>query len=639
MILTIIGTVILIVCLHLSVSTFLLRVNGRVKYSVLFCAMCYLIWTLAYMFLYNEKDPEDALFWYRIASLGFLAVPGAIMLVFASLSEDERRVKYSVLLPFFAAFVSVLYYSSWTGKFCISGFVTGSFGFVEKIDISSPWLILYLIYFVMSISFGLFLYYGSISRSTNFFQKQHSRSITIVTLILVLLSLVSVLLFGKGTVSRLPFLEQITGMSWLIIIWLTYIRSQKGLPSASILSNQVIDIIDDMLFVVNHYNNIVLVNPAALKLLGYGKKELIGKEVSILFEEDTARKVRSIHDLLEILSPGSGKIQIKAKNGSILDTTFSVTARSEKFGEISWIVLVFNDIRELLKIEQDEKSKINQLRMAYADLENTQLASLNIMEDLNMKSIELETAYNHLKETQDRLLQTEKMAVIGKLAGGIAHEINNPMTVILGYSQSVMKRIKEEDTLYKPLKAIEREALRSKRLIDDLLTYSRTEKTVQEEIDVNQAVESSLTLINALSKVKNIEIVKELAADLPLIRANKNQLQQVIINLTNNALDAILERKETGTISIRTFRDKEFVNITVVDDGAGMDNEIRKKIFEPFYTTKEVGKGTGLGLSLCYEIIKKHNGEILVESEVGKGSKFTVKLPIGGSSEKSGKSE
>ena len=626
---TIIGIVILLVCLHLAFSVFVMRVNDRVKYSVLFCTFCYVVWTLAYVFLHNTKDPEGLLFWYRVASLGFIAAPGAIMLVFISLSEDERKRKYSIILPILALVIAVLYYVSWTGKFAITGFSVTSFGYTENVDTSSPWLFIYLIYFVLSISIGLALYYGSISQRVEYFQKRHSKAITIITVVLIILSLTALILVRKGIVGRVPFSEQIAGVGWMVIIWVAYIKSQKGLPSSSILSNQVIDIIDDMLFVVNTYNNIVLVNPAALKLLGYGKKDLLGKEVSVLFEEEAAKNIHSIHDLLKILTPGSGKIRIKAKNGNYLDTSFSVTARSEKAGEISWIILVFNDIRELLKIEQDEKSKMNQLKKAYADLENTQLASLNIMEDLDIKSKELAAAYNDLKEAQERLLQTEKMAAIGKLAGGVAHEINNPMTVILGYAQSVAKRLDEKDPFYKPLKSIEREALRSKRLIDDLLTYSRTSKAMQEEMNVNKSIESALTLISALSKVKNIEIVEELAGDLPLIWANKNQIQQIIINLCNNAMDAVLEKKETGKVWIRTSWDKKLISIVIEDDGIGMDNETRKKIFVPFYTTKDVGKGTGLGLSLCYEIVQKHNGEILVESEPGKGAKFTVKLPIG----------
>ncbi|OGF47481.1 MAG: hypothetical protein A2497_07745 [Candidatus Firestonebacteria bacterium RifOxyC12_full_39_7] len=623
------GIIVFVLAVYLTAYALFMRVSSRVKYSLVFFGFCYVLWTGAYLFLNNSAEPNAVLFWYRIASLGFLAVPGAVGLIFIALAENENEFDYFKYLGVLALLLSVLYFKSFTGMFALKGFTSAKYGYVEQINLSSVWPWIHLVYFVISVTFGFLYYYKNVSARGNYLQKKHLSMIFFIAFSIMFFIILGTILFSKGLIHRLPFSEQAIGLIWIIAVWFSYIRFQKKLPSASILSNQIIDIIDDMLFVVNKYNNIVLVNPAVNKLLGYEKKELIEHDIALIFEQDIGARIKSNHDLLEILSPGSGKTKIKAKNGQFVTVSFSVTARSEKTGEISWIIIIFNDIREFLKIEKEEEVKIAELQETYHDLELTQLASLNIMEDLDMKSKELTTAYNDLKEAQERLLQTEKMAAIGKLAGGVAHEINNPMTVILGYAQSVAKRIAETDIFYKPLKAIEREALRSKRLIDDLLTYSRTQKAVQEEIDVNQTVESALTLVNALSKVRNIEVKKELAADLPLIWANKNQIQQIIINLSNNAMDAVLEMKESGSISIKTFWDKEYVNIIITDDGSGMDKETLKKIFIPFYTTKEVGKGTGLGLSLCYEIIQKHNGKILVESEVGKGSKFTVKLPVG----------
>ncbi|MBU0765533.1 MAG: PAS domain S-box protein, partial [Bacteroidetes bacterium] len=138
-----------------------------------------------------------------------------------------------------------------------------------------------------------------------------------------------------------------------------------------------------------------------------------------------------------------------------------------------------------------------------------------------------------------QLLQSEKMAAIGQLAGGIAHEINNPMGVILGFAQSIVKRMKEGDILYMPLKSIEREAIRCKKLVTDLLTFSRTGKTQAETTDINKTIEETLSLIEAQAKVKDVEIIREYAYDLPQIPINRNQLQQVIINLCNNAIDAM----------------------------------------------------------------------------------------------------
>lgn len=244
---------------------------------------------------------------------------------------------------------------------------------------------------------------------------------------------------------------------------------------------------------------------------------------------------------------------------------------------------------------------------------------------------ELKNAYEKLKDTQAKLVQSEKMAAIGQLAGGVAHEINNPMGVILGFAQSIVKSIKEDEPLYMPLKSIEREAIRCKKLVGDLLTFSRAGKTEKEISNINEVVEQSLSLVEAQAKVKNVQIIKGYGDNLPQIEVNKNQIQQVIINLCNNAVDAMAGGGNLAIstkLKVKSEKLKE-IEISVSDTGSGMTEEVKKHIFEPFFTTKEVGKGTGLGLSLAYEIIQKHNGSIEVTSEVGKGTIFFISLPVG----------
>ncbi len=232
------------------------------------------------------------------------------------------------------------------------------------------------------------------------------------------------------------------------------------------------------------------------------------------------------------------------------------------------------------------------------------------------------------KHLENIALQSEKMSAVGQLAAGVAHEINNPLGVILGFSQSAIRRLAPNDPFELPFKSIEREALRCKQLVHELLTFSRMGKIEKEDVDLNEMIESSFSLILAQSKVKNTQLVKELAPTLPKISANKNQLQQVLINLCNNAMDAM---PNGGIITVRTkqstLNNKEAVEIQVQDTGQGIPKEIQKKIFEPFFTTKAVGKGTGLGLSLIFEIIQKHAGYITVDSEPGKGALFKVYLP------------
>jgi two-component system NtrC family sensor kinase len=246
--------------------------------------------------------------------------------------------------------------------------------------------------------------------------------------------------------------------------------------------------------------------------------------------------------------------------------------------------------------------------------------------ELQKANEELALRLKELAQAQDQLVQTRKMAAVGQLAGGVAHEINNPLAVILGFAQGMDRRVPEGDPLRLPVTSIVREALRCKNLVQELLTFSRTGKKSVEPVDLNGLVRSTLVLIEARARTQGVQIVQELAEGLPAIPANKTQLQQVLVNLGTNALDVM---KGGGTLTIRTRRNAQGgVNLDVTDTGDGIPEDVRPRIFEPFFTTKAVGEGTGLGLSLVYEIVQQHHGDIDVTSQVGRGTTMTIKLPV-----------
>ena len=281
-------------------------------------------------------------------------------------------------------------------------------------------------------------------------------------------------------------------------------------------------------------------------------------------------------------------------------------------GNLLGIVGVARDIREIITLQKREK-----------ELEAEKIRS----EIFQERAWELQEAYDKLRITQNQLVQSEKMAAVGQLAGGVAQEINNPIGAILEFVRSIAERTKEDDILYTRLKAIEREALRCRRLVGDLLTFSSMEKKTAEEIDINSTIEETISFVEASSKMKSIDIIKEYGKQLPGITANKNQIQQVIVNLCNNAIDAM---PEGGKLILSTKRFENHILIEVSDTGYGMTEEVKKHLFEPFFTTKEAGKATGLGLSICYEIIHNHNGTIEVQSFSDKGTVFTIRLPVEG---------
>lgn len=228
------------------------------------------------------------------------------------------------------------------------------------------------------------------------------------------------------------------------------------------------------------------------------------------------------------------------------------------------------------------------------------------------------------KQLERTVVQSEKMSAVGQLAAGIAHEINNPLGVILGFAQSMRMRIPESDALHLPVQSIEREALRCKALVQDLLTFSRERKPGALPEQPVEVIEGALHLVETQANMHKVELRKEFQSDLPLFEVDRNQIEQVVINLCTNAMDAM---PQGGVLTVMLSKTPSSVQIIVKDTGTGISSDIRNRIFEPFFTTKEVGKGTGLGLSLVYEIVKKHHGEIKVDSDLGKGTAFIIQLP------------
>ena len=249
---------------------------------------------------------------------------------------------------------------------------------------------------------------------------------------------------------------------------------------------------------------------------------------------------------------------------------------------------------------------------------------LKAVADVLAKIIENKIYESEKEKLQEKLIQSEKMSAVGKLASGVAHEINNPLTAILGYCQLLHKKTKEDNLYYKHLSVIEKQTVRCKDLVDELLLFSRMQKSSFGEVDLNKTVEEIIQIVRTKSKVSDVELFTVFDPEVLSVFGSKNQIQQVVANLCNNAIDAV---PKGGKVWVRT---KHFIGhalLEVEDNGMGIPENIKNQIFEPFFTTKEVGKGTGLGLSLTFEILKKHGFEISLESEVKKCTKFIVKMP------------
>lgn len=257
---------------------------------------------------------------------------------------------------------------------------------------------------------------------------------------------------------------------------------------------------------------------------------------------------------------------------------------------------------------------------------------------------ELDEAYTELEETQQNLIRSEKLASVGRLAAGVAHEIGNPLSAVTGYLDMLEDEELDAETRRDIVERSQRQLQRIRTIIRDLLDFSRQEtETEPEPVDLAECIREAIDLVEPQPRTRGVDITVELADDLPRVRADAAQMTQVIVNLLMNAADAIRQTAQTdapadddtiGSITITAAQssteDTDTVELTVTDDGPGISTDDQANIFDPFFTTKEPGEGTGLGLAVVHRIVERHHGDISVTSplpDTDHGTHFTVRLP------------
>lgn len=232
------------------------------------------------------------------------------------------------------------------------------------------------------------------------------------------------------------------------------------------------------------------------------------------------------------------------------------------------------------------------------------------------------------KKMEGQLLTNDRLASLGELVSGVAHELNNPLTSVIGFSELLAGRNDLPDDIKMDLEVINKEAQRTASIVKNLLTFARKQPKEKQLTDINSAIKAVLELRAYEQKVNNIEVNIDFTPDLPEIMGNVFNLQQVFLNIIVNAEHAMLGAHGEGVITITTEQDGDNIRVSLADDGPGISKENLGHVFDPFFTTKEVGKGTGLGLSICHGTITEHGGKIVAESEPGNGATFIIEIPV-----------
>jgi two-component system NtrC family sensor kinase len=398
-----------------------------------------------------------------------------------------------------------------------------------------------------------------------------------------------------------PILDEAGEVRYIIekIRDVTHVKKlEKELSGIKVFLEKFVQSSMSGIIAADRQGKILVMNPAAEALLGY-----------------TFNEARNGITIRDIFPPGQAKEMMR----KLRDTGFGGKGKLR----CSHIMLV-NARGEEIPVE------LTAVIIYEGDQE---VATMGIFNDLREKLAQDEK----MKEVLTRAAQAEKLASLGQLAAGVAHQINNPLTGILLYGGLLLEGLPSDDPKYQDLHFIIEDANQCRNIVKSLLAYSRQTSANKEALPLNDLVEQSLSLIRDQSLFINIEVVKELADEPMMVKVDTNQLHQVIINLVINAVDAM---ERNGTLTLRTYCDKRkkkaagknvpagFVYLEVSDTGCGIAEGNLSRIFDPFFTTKDPGKGTGLGLSTAYGIIQANGGNIWVKETSKEGTTFILELPL-----------
>lgn len=603
--------------LFLGRRVFVQRTEFIVRFSFLLLCVMISCWLLGLTAAYSSRPKEVAAFWYHgVVLFGVtLSAPSFYFLSVAFLKKLEQQ-KWIVTVNFILGVIFFIcnryyvtdfkdYFWGWYTSYASSGYV-------------------FFAFFSLLILLSARNFLQAYRKATSPLAKEQLKYVLVGTTFLMFGALDFLPAFGVPWYA----FGYIPVTLFIVIFFYAIHKHRLFLRTSSVAAEAIIKTMADSLVVFDLDGNILLVNPVTVRLLGREDFQLMGKPARELFLEkdmfeNMLASLVSKHDVKQC------EMTYLTRTGGEIPVSLSISTVQDEKGIPAGFVCIAHDIRRTRRLIED-----------------------------------LQKAYAELQTAQKKLLQSEKMASIGQLAAGVAHEINNPTGFILSNldvleqyvvslervlveygrlepllsrvpSVEISQRLEELDavkeaarldTVLPDMTVLIKEtiegALRVKRIVQDLRTFSHMNQETQEYASINSIIDFALNIVGNELRHK-ADLVKEYQ-EVPLLLCYPQELGQVFVNLLINAIQAL---EAHGVITVRTYLKDEHVFIEIADTGSGMSAETAKHLFEPFFTTKPVGQGTGLGLSVAYGIIQRHNGEISARSEEGKGTTFTISLP------------
>jgi len=549
---------------------------GAVPASLMMLAVTVI--SLGYILQYRSTGLSGQIFATNIQYVGIATLPLAwFTFSLRYTGRDQWLTRRNLLLLAIIPLATIVL--AWTNG--IDGLIwqdrhldtNGPFNTIAKTY--GLWFWVYGTYSYTLIAIGTLILIQRLFRPPRVYREQ---SIAVVICVVVPLVWNVIYIFKLVPMFRVDLTPSAFVISGLAIAWGLF--RYQFFNIIPIARDTVIEDMSDGVIVLDTHNRFIDLNLSAQRIIGYSLSDVIGQSLS--------RVLSGQPELVERSNIGvaTANVEITIKRGETQRYyESSISPIYDRQSRLTGRLVILHDITERRLIEAEKK-----------DLEEkAQLAS--------------------------------RLSIIGEMAAGVAHEVNNPLTSVIGYADWLLQH-DIPDEIRKDIEVINTQATRASEILDRLLTFAGHHVVNRDHVDINRVIETTIELRSHSLAKNNIEIIYQFAPDLPKTMADGGQLQQVFLNLIINAETSIAEAHDKGMLMVKTETFDNHIRVSIKDDGLGITEENLTKIFQPFFSTRETGKGTGLGLSICHGIISKHNGRIYVESEFGYGATFIVELPI-----------